>query len=516
MKVVLFILICSVCAFGQLDVCKNEKVSEIERVPINTGSIQTINDVIKNHSDTTKTLIIEVQAGTYTGENGVLINRDNVCLIGVGKPTINRTKFDNEKDEPSVIKIYGVSNISVEGFEIQGTISWDNRNVGLAGISVVNFENDKKKGISNIHIEDNLVHSIGQLYEYEKADGYWRYRNDIKDEKYDKKYECIKHNKKKTSNVKISCGHAHGIYVASYQNLISQVFIRNNTLKNLRLGESETITVGERIFNFDVSENTIYDVDNIGIDIAGQQNGVYQSSSGTVHHNTIYDLKGASALGGQNDAYPFVAGIYIDGGTGLIKTPIKIEKNVVFNFGIGISIGSENNYCDKGDDNPSNDICRTKMEYISVENNTIFANQVYGIGVGKDSDDQNSQTWNTKIVGNILYGNNQTSTEKGYSELHFGSLTNDSLKNIEVSGNNITSTTDEAFLVRVKGSSSRPDVVFNNNIFYKEKLINLWSWSSNSYMKDPLFNKDTNISDFPKDTQGNQIIKGQFNYWKQQ
>jgi hypothetical protein len=495
MKPILLILCFSVCAFGQNDVCK--ETSNIETLSIAAGdSIQTINRRIKD-SDESRTLRLEVQGGTHEGTEGILIKRSNVCLFGIDRPVIKRTKFNNEAAEPSIIKIWSASNVSVTGFEIQGTIDQENRDVGPAGISVVNFDNIK--GVSNIYIENNLIHSIGQLYDYQNTNGLWRY-------KVDNKSACKKTKTLGGTRIKINCGQAHGIYVASNENPISTIFIRGNTLRNLRLGESEAITIGERISGFDISRNTIYDVDNIAIDIAGRQSSINQSTNGTVSSNIIYDLKGAcengKCEGGQNDAYPFVAGIYIDGGTGLSwEESIKVTENTVTNFGIGISVGSENKFCNKNPQQCNDDYClrnstkckknkcllKKKCDYVQVQfvelkSNVLKNNQVYGIGIGKDPKEQNSQTWNVRIVGNTIIDNvlSQDEDKKGYSQLHFGSLEAASLGSIDVRNNVIKAFGNNAsLLVRVKGSDSLlfliPDVKFYENIFYSDNPL-IWQW----------------------------------------
>jgi hypothetical protein len=217
-------------------------------------------------------------------------------------------------------------------------------------------------------------------------------------------------------------------------------------------------------------------------------------------------------LKGQNWSYPFVAGIYVDGGTGTSwAESITVNDNTVSDFGIGISVGSENDYCDKH----AKECTHVLTEFIRIEGNTLSRNRVYGVGIGKDSLDQNSHTWNVKIINNKLFGNNVDPNEEGYSDLHFGSLEADSLKLIEVSNNEITTTEPKTFLVRVVGEFSRPDVTFTTNAFSKITETGLWSWAGSSYAKDRLFDKTTNLSNFPRDSNGTQIIKGEKNRWVQ-
>jgi hypothetical protein len=187
MKVILFILCFSVCAFGQTDVCKEIKDASgtkvVNIIPVVSDANNSIKPILKAIDDARNLLyskypnaIIEVKEGSYIGEEGGIIispdentilidgkevkftGRDGICLSGINRPVIKRSKFNvkiNNKYEyePSVIKISGASNIVVQGFELQGTMSEGNIDVGPAGISVVNFN---KNGISNIHTSEWL------------------------------------------------------------------------------------------------------------------------------------------------------------------------------------------------------------------------------------------------------------------------------------------------------------------------------------------------------------------------
>jgi hypothetical protein len=554
MKIILTVLLLAGSAFGQMDACKESTIKlsggavitnrKILKGGVNSTDVITEfirNEFVKKENSNFPNLIIEIPAGKYTSEKGILIDRDligekGICLSGKDKPVLQRTRFNNEEYEPSVIKISGVSNVVVRGFELIGTISRDNRGFGLAGVSIVNFNDGKE--ITNLSIEDNLVHSIGQYYDYDNKDGYWRYKNDDRKD-ISNEQKCTE-SKPVIADTKVSCGQAHGIYVASNKNPVSHIKITGNTLKNLRLGESEAITVGERVFDFNVSCNTIFDVDNIGIDIAGKQDGIYQSTQGTVSGNKIYGLKGAAELKGENDAYPFVAGIYVDGGTGSSwEESIRIVDNTVSEFGIGISIGSENkycNFCNYCKAHPAEEDCKefcepdkcktkvccskVKVQYILIEKNVLKDNQLYGIGIGKDTADQNSQTWYVKVIGNTIVGNVLSTVQghSGYSQLHFGSLEPDSLKEIEIRGNTIKATGNNSLLVAVKPSEGPkhliPSVSFYKNIFYADQVTTpIWIWGisdkqEKSYAKSDLVNPQTNLLTLP--TQ----IAGSENLWK--
>lgn len=520
MKVLFLVLLFPICAFGQMDVCKeiadasgntNRKTLQLAGNEPLARVATLIREEFAAKNNNFPALIIEIPPGTYTGESGILLNQNltngkGICLTGKGLPVLHRTSFADKTDDASaVIEIEGISNVVVRGFDIEGTIDRANRAFSPAGFSIRNFNSPE---IFNIHIEGNLIHRIGQDYEYASLNGFWRYVSDKGDHS-----NCTRTKPSKTE-MRISCGHAHGITVNSVDgnHRIHTIFVERNKLTELRLGESEAVSINNNVQDFRVLNNEIWDIDNIGIDITGKHDSQFQAKKGVVSGNRIYGLKGALELKGQNWSYPFVAGIYVDGGTGTSwAESITVNDNTVSDFGIGISVGSENDYCDKH----AKECTHVLTEFIRIEGNTLSRNRVYGVGIGKDSLDQNSHTWNVKIINNKLFGNNVDPNEEGYSDLHFGSLEADSLKLIEVSNNEITTTEPKTFLVRVVGEFSRPDVTFTTNAFSKITETGLWSWAGSSYAKDRLFDKTTNLSNFPRDSNGTQIIKGEKNRWVQ-
>lgn len=303
MKLILLVFLLPIVAVGQsaqTEACREttDKTIKVIVKPDSVHSTRPITEALKAFKPGFN-LIIEVQSGTYRGENGIAIDNGGICLLGKGKPLIQRTKFDNETDEPSIIKVSSVSDVVIAGFELVGVISKNNCPVGPIGVAVVNFS---KRTISDIRIADNLIHTIGQ----------------------DCRAQCVD-----TNGVEI-VKQAHGIQVVSNEDPVEKITIDHNTLMNLRLGESEAITLGGRIYDFTVTSNSISDVDNIGIDVIGQSEDTsFQAKKGRIAWNKVFDLKSG------NSSYPFVAGIYIDGGTGTSwEENITIENNTVTNFGI--------------------------------------------------------------------------------------------------------------------------------------------------------------------------------------
>jgi hypothetical protein len=251
-----------------------------------------------------------------------------------------------------------------------------------------------------------------------------------------------------------------------------------------------------------VKKNCISNVDNIGIDIIGfEGDSKLQAKTGEIIENTIYDLRAG------NGAYPNLAAIYIDGGTGtdFNTGKILIEKNIIYSFGYGIELGAEN-------ENEHPDVT---TQYVVVQHNILFNNLVTGIGVGHEPDEKNknkmkSYVWNCRIINNTFYGNGIVNyqSESSNGELHFGSFYENTVKKIEVI-DNIVVAREKQHLVVAQGKNLSPDVSFSGNIFLAENTNALWAWKKKSfyYQQNQLFDSK-GLSKF--DTVG---IKGNNNIW---
>ena len=504
MKVILLILALAISVVGQIDVCKeisdssgsNRKTLHLS----GTERLDQVADGIKTAFAGQKQfpyLIIEVPFGEYGGEKALVINNDltsgkGICLSGLGRPKLNRTTFTDKTDDAAgVIEIEGISNVVVKGFDISGTIDTVSRLSAPAGVSVRNFNSSD---MSNIHVEDNFIRHIGHDYDFANLSGPWRYASDKDD-----KSNCGKQKTPK-AELKFSCGQAHGITVSSItpEHPIRMVYIKNNKLSELRLGESEAITIHENVTGFSVVDNEIWDVDNIAIDIIGGDNHPFQPSKGIISGNRVHGLKGAAELGGQNSSYPFVAGIYVDGGTGKSWTdPITITGNTIEDFGIGVSVGSENGFCKV----PENKCSHVLSQFIRLEKNIIRNNRVYGVGIGKDGKTQNSQTWHVQVLDNSIIGNVTSPGHKGYSQVHFGSLENESLKMIEFRHNVIAASNNTSLLVRVTGDEGAglmyliPDITFYDNQFIDNGRTGpVWIWGESPKKSKPYAKAELSVA----------------------
>jgi hypothetical protein len=150
---------------------------------------------------------------------------------------------------------------------------------------------------------------------------------------------------------KADCGNAnvdaYGIAVIAAGSKTSQplqhVVVEGNIFTATRTGQSETVTFNGDLKDFLAADNSIYDVDNIGLDTIGWETGSSQANHGYVVGNTVYnvDTWSNSAYGkwrsGKCVARPEnAAGLYDDG-----ASYIWFDSNTVWNSDQGINLDVE-------------------------------------------------------------------------------------------------------------------------------------------------------------------------------
>ncbi|HHS92546.1 MAG TPA: hypothetical protein ENK82_04310 [Campylobacterales bacterium] len=148
---------------------------------------------------------------------------------------------------------------------------------------------------------------------------------------------------------------AHGIAVygtgATGKNSISHVLIKGNEVHDMRTGSSESIVINGNVQRWEISENDVYDVNNIAIDAIGGEGtsparqdkkgrilpGKLDAARfGFIENNYVENMHTS-----DNPAYgnteSWAAAIYVDG-----AHHVHIEGNEVVNAAWGYEIGAEN------------------------------------------------------------------------------------------------------------------------------------------------------------------------------
>jgi Right handed beta helix region len=197
-------------------------------------------------------------------------------------------------------------------------------------------------------------------------------------------------------------GNAYGIGVFGTSATPLSVTVSGNTVTGCLTGESETTTYNGNVQNFVVSNNVIYDNDNIGMDAIGFEQvgppGSDQAMNGDVYGNLIYN-NSAKDNPGEGKQYD-QDGLYCDG-----CTNVTFERNTVYGNDLGIEAASE-----------------TEGElgsYVIIRNNLIYANNANGVSVGGYAPSGTGGSSNITIVNNSLYDNDTQSQGGGEFQIQY-------------------------------------------------------------------------------------------------
>lgn len=148
------------------------------------------------------------------------------------------------------------------------------------------------------------------------------------------------------------------IYGSNDSKPISNIIIDNNFIHDCQPAWSEALTLNGNIENFQVTHNTVQDVNNIGIDFIGGETWLSNrvARNGLCAWNKVY-----RANSSYGDGY--AAGIYVDGGKNIL-----VENNIVSGSDIGMEIGAENQ--------------GIVTSGITVRDNLLYKNEKAGLAFG--------------------------------------------------------------------------------------------------------------------------------------
>ncbi len=282
---------------------------------------------------------------------------------------------------------------------------------------------------------------------------------------------------------------AHGIavYGNNITDSIYSIKIDGNELYNLTLGSSEALVLNGNVSDFQVTNNTVHDADNIGIDCIGFEQvcpnpDLDQARNGTVAGNTVYNITSYN-----NPSYGVhqygAGGIYVDGGK-----DITVEKNTVYNSDIGVELSSEHKGKSTGG--------------IILRNNLFYLNNIAGIAIG-GYDTQRGSTDNCKIYNNTLYHNDVQFDGNGELWIRYD-INNTDIKN------NIFYANNQGLLISSPFGGG-DNITIDYNLYFSPLGENNseWQWQTVSYtgfsayrsgtgndpnsnFADPLFSDATN------------------------
>ena len=249
-------------------------------------------------------------------------------------------------------------------------------------------------------------------------------------------------------------GNGHGIAVYATE-ATKEIIIKGNLVENLKLGASEALVLNGNIDGFDISQNTVRNNDNIGIDMIGYEGTSEENDfvrNGTVESNIVYNNSsyGNPAYGEEYSA----GGIYIDGGRN-----ITVDHNTVHHNDLGIEATSEHH--------------NKYAVNIELTNNTVYENNYAGISIGGYDTDRGG-TKNSLISNNILYKNDLKGLDGGQLMLQYDTSSNKIDKNI------LTTSDNSLFIVNYFTANSNNTL--SSNVYHQEEdKESIWIWKDEEY-----------------------------------
>lgn len=185
-------------------------------------------------------------------------------------------------------------------------------------------------------------------------------------------------------------GNAFGIaiYGTSPTHPISGVVIDGNNVHHLKTGNSESVALNGNVTNFEVTNNTVHDNNNIGIVFIGFEDtcpdlAQDQARDGVCRGNTVWNINsyGNPAYGRHYSA----GGIYVDGGTRVL-----IERNVSHHNDIGVELASEH--------------ANRATSAVTLRDNFVYRNRIVGLFMGGYDALRGSCT-DCKVTNNTFFQN---------------------------------------------------------------------------------------------------------------
>ena len=318
----------------------------------------------------------------------------------------------------AMINISDKSFIKIVGLEIKNYTT----TVQESCISGINVDG----ACQNIEIRNNYVHSIKNLAEVDDD---------------------------------LNGRDAHGICVyGTGTKAISGLVIDGNTITDCVLGSSESLTVNGNVDGFAVTNNKVYNNDNIGICFIGYEEfgpteATDRARNGVCRGNIVYNIDsyGNPAYGEDKSA----DGIYCDGATNIV-----IEKNIVHHVNFGIELASEH----KG----------KSTSNITVRDNVVYNCENAGLALG-GYDKQRGNSTDNIITNNTFY---QNDTRKvGFGEVY---IQYDTRNN--VIKNNIFYANSNGTFIYNEYKENTGNVV-DYNIYYSDaaKSDCYWTWKTVAY-----------------------------------
>ena len=167
---------------------------------------------------------------------------------------------------------------------------------------------------------------------------------------------------------------------------IAELIIDGNEIYDCEPFRSEALTLNGNVSDFQVTNNVVRDVNNIGIDFIGGETDI-QPDPSKVARNGL--CRGNTVLRANQQGGGFAGGIYVDGGR-----DITIENNLVVGADLGIEIGAEN-----AGIVTQNIIVRNNVLAGNLKTGLVFGGFQASVGRVKNSQFLHNTTWHNDTAG---------------------------------------------------------------------------------------------------------------------
>ncbi len=238
---------------------------------------------------------------------------------------------------------------------------------GVKGQQLIRAENQSYLRIQNLSLVDNLDKKESAAIMIEGGGSHYEIRN------------C------RIARCKGKNAIGIGFYGSQADVPLSDIVIDGNSITDCEPAPSEALTLNGNVTKFSITNNSITNVNNIGIDFIGGEGDIVKDTTKVAREGICKGNRVENARSSYGDGY--AAGIYVDGGK-----DITIEDNVVTQCDLGIEVGAEN----KG----------TVASGIIVRSNILFKNDKAGLVFG-GYDTKRGRVQDCLFEGNQFYQNTQ-------------------------------------------------------------------------------------------------------------
>jgi len=181
---------------------------------------------------------------------------------------------------------------------------------------------------------------------------------------------------------------------------VRRLVIADNEIYDCDPAWSEAVALNGNVEDFEIRDNVVHDVNNIGIVCIGGEHtcpdpDLDQARLGMVAGNTVYRARSS-----YEDGY--AAGIYIDGGSDIV-----LERNRVFRCDLGIEVGCEN----KG---------RVAADNV-VRDNLVFSNDKAGLVFGGYDYPHTGAVKKCRFLNNTVFHNDTLKVGNGELMVQYAS-----------------------------------------------------------------------------------------------